>query len=147
MADGLAPAYEAMSIQYERSMTEISYFTSVQILCMGVLPLLFVPLMNIYGRKPFLMFSSLACCVLNIGGGFCETYAQQMATRILVSCFLSTGAAVGSCIVADTSFSHERGKKMDGGPLVIFLVPQEDLFLWDSCKNMQEIIGSITHSL
>lgn len=111
MAAGLAPAYEAMSIQYGRSMTEISYFTSAQILCMGVLPLLFVPLMNIYGRRPFLMFSTLACCALNIGGGFCETYSQQMATRVLVSCVLSTGAAAGSCIVADTSFSHERGKK------------------------------------
>ena len=111
MAAGIAPAYEAMSIKYGRTMTEISYLTSVQILCVGIFPLLFVPLMNIYGRRPFLALSTLACCALNIGGGFCETYSQQMATRILVACMISTGAAAGSCIVADVSFSHERGKK------------------------------------
>lgn len=111
MAAGIAPAYEAMSIEYGKTMTEISYLTSVQILVIGIIPLLFVPLMNIYGRRPFLALSTLACCALNIGGGFCKTYSQQMATRILVAVMLSTGAAAGSSIVADVSFSHERGKK------------------------------------
>lgn len=110
MAAGTAPAYEAMSLN-DRTMTGISYLTSVQLLCIGVLPLLFVPLMNIYGKRTFLTLSVFTCCVLNIGGQFCETYSQLMATKILVSCMISTGAAAGSCIVADVSFSHERGKK------------------------------------
>lgn len=92
-------------------MREISCLTSIQILVLGIFPLFFLPLMNIYGRRPFLIFSSLACCALNIGGGFCTSYSQQMATRILVAITASTGNAAGSSIVADLAFSHERGKK------------------------------------
>lgn len=111
MAAGIAPAYEAMSEEYGKTMTEISFLTSVQILVVGIFPLVFVPLMNIYGRRPFLALSTLVCCALNFGGGFCKTYSLQMATRVLVAVMISTGAATGSSIVADVSFSHERGKK------------------------------------
>lgn len=111
MAAGIAPTYESMARQYDQSMTTISYLTSVQILCLGIFPLVFVPMMNLYGRRPFLAISTLICSILNIGGGFCTTYAQQMTTRFLVAIFISTGGAVGSCIVADLSFGHERGKK------------------------------------
>lgn len=111
MQAGISPAYEAMSEEYGKSMTEISYLTSAQICVAGIAPFLWVPIMNAYGRNVFLAFSALACCVLNIGGGFCSTYGQQMACRILVCFFASTGAAAGSSVVADLAFSHERGKK------------------------------------
>ncbi|MDN6164264.1 MAG: MFS transporter [Tetragenococcus halophilus] len=111
MAAGLAPAYESMAQNYGRTLHESSYFTSSQICALGVFPFLWIPLMNVYGRRSFLKFSAFACCFLNIGGGFCTTYEQQMATRVLVSFFISTAPAAGSSIVSDLSFSHERGKK------------------------------------
>jgi len=111
MAAGLTPAFEYMSEAYGITVPTAAYLTSAQIAALGVMPMVWVPLMNTYGRKGFLAFSTLACCVLNIGGGFCTTYGQQMATRVLVAIFIATASAAGSAVVANLSFSHERGKK------------------------------------
>lgn len=111
MAAGLTPAYEPMAEEYGILPHEATYLTSAQICVLGIVPLFWVPIMNAYGRRPFLTFSVLACCALNIGGGFCTTYGQQMATRVLLAFFISTGYSAGSSVVADLAFSHERGKK------------------------------------
>lgn len=111
MAAGLTPAFETMAEEYGVDLPTCAYFTSASIACFGVLPLIWVPLMNAYGRKPFIVFSTFACAVLNIGGGFCTTYGQQMATRVLVAIFISTVTAAGLSVVGDLAFHHERGLK------------------------------------
>ncbi|RLV92247.1 Efflux pump vrtL [Spathaspora sp. JA1] len=111
MAAGLTPAFETMAEEYGVPLTTAAYFTSAQIAVFGVLPLLWVPLMNTYGRKFFLTFGAFACGVLNIGGALSTTFNQQMATRVLVGVFVSTATAAGSSVVGDLAFSHERGKK------------------------------------
>ncbi|KAG7665108.1 uncharacterized protein J8A68_001418 [[Candida] subhashii] len=111
MAAGLTPTFEILAEEYGVDLPTAAYFTSAQIAAFGVFPLLWVPLMNTYGRKPFLTFAALACCILNIGGGFSKTYGQQMATRVLVGIFISSATAAGSSVVGDLAFAHERGKK------------------------------------
>ncbi|KAK6199902.1 major facilitator superfamily multidrug-resistance protein [Scheffersomyces amazonensis] len=111
MAGGITPAFQPMAEAYEVSITAASYLTSAQIAVLGVVPLGWVPVMNTYGRNSFIIVTCLICCGLNIAGGFCKTYGQQMATRILVAVFAGTGYASGSSIVADLCFSHERGRK------------------------------------
>ncbi|KAI3403423.2 hypothetical protein KGF56_003707 [Candida oxycetoniae] len=111
MASGMQPSYEAMAEKYGVSISDASYFTSVQICVFGILPLVWIPLMNTYGRKPFLTVGALFCCALNIGGGFCQTYGQQMATRVLNAVFISTVTSAGGSVVGDLAFAHERGKK------------------------------------
>ncbi|KAL6449820.1 hypothetical protein SBY92_004143 [Candida maltosa Xu316] len=111
MSAGLAPAYAAMAEEYGVSLATASYYTSAKLAVYGVLPLFWVPLMNTYGRRPFLLLGTLACVALNIGGGFAKTYGQQMALRVLVAAFMSTVTAAGSSVVGDLAFSHERGTK------------------------------------
>lgn len=53
MAAGSAPAYEPMSLKYGKTITEIPNLKSVQNLVVGIFPLVFVPLMNIYGGRLF----------------------------------------------------------------------------------------------
>lgn len=111
MAAGIVPAYESMAEQYNKPLPAVSYLTSTQILIFGVLPSLWVPLMNYYGRRPFLTISVLGAMACNIGGGFCKTYGQQMATRALLAFFVCPSIAVGSVIVTEMCFAHERGVK------------------------------------
>ena len=117
MAAGLTPAYEPMADSYGITPHESTYFTSAQICVLGILPLFWVPIMNTYGRRPFLTFSALACCALNIGGGFCTTYGQQMATRVLIALFISTGYSAGSSVVADLALFMKGVKRTVGGLL------------------------------
>ncbi|KAK6201127.1 major facilitator superfamily domain-containing protein [Scheffersomyces amazonensis] len=111
MAGGLTPAFEPMAIAYGISTPTAAYLTSAQIAVLGGMPLFWLPLMNAYGRNGFLCLASLLCGALNVGGAYCKTYGQQMATRVLVAFFISTGYSAGSPIVADLAFAHERGKK------------------------------------
>lgn len=117
MAAGLTPAYEPMAESYGITPHESTYFTSAQICVLRILPLFWVPIMNTYGRRPFRTFSALACCALNIGGGFCTTYGQQMATRVLIALFISTGYSAGSSVVADLALFMKGVKRTVGGLL------------------------------
>ncbi|CAK9439495.1 uncharacterized protein LODBEIA_P35950 [Lodderomyces beijingensis] len=111
MASGMNSAFEPLAKQYNSTLTDASYFTSVQIAIFGIFPFLWVPLMNTWGRKPFLVMGALGCCACNIGGGFAKTYGQQMATRALSAFFIATATSAGSSVVGDLAFAHERGRK------------------------------------
>ena len=109
VAAGLTQVYIKFAEDYGVSMNEASYTTSVQIVIMGVLPIIFVPLMNTYGRNKFLAVSTLINFGLSIAGAYCKTYSQQIATRCLVGVFNSFAVATGSSIVRDLTFAHQRG--------------------------------------
>ncbi|KAK6205238.1 major facilitator superfamily domain-containing protein [Scheffersomyces amazonensis] len=141
MAAGLTPAFEPMAEAYGVTVPKASYFTSAQIAVLGVMPLVWVPLMNCYGRNGFLTVSTLICAGLNIAGAYCHSYGTQMVTRVLVAVFISTASAAGSSVVADLAFSHERGKKngwwslalvvgTPGGPFVCGFVQQHAGTKW-----------------
>ncbi|KAG2736678.1 hypothetical protein G9P44_000768 [Scheffersomyces stipitis] len=110
-AAGLTPAYEGMAEEYGIDIPTASYLTSSQIAIMGVLPLFWVPIMNTFGRRSILLYSAICAIGLNIAGAYVTTYGQQMATRCLYAFFNATASALGSAVVSDLSFSHERGKK------------------------------------
>jgi len=63
------------------------------------------------GRRPCLLASVLGATAYNIGGAFCKTYGQQMATRCLTAIFISPPCALGSIVVTELFFRHERGTK------------------------------------
>lgn len=67
--------------------------------------------MNTYGRNKFLSVSALFSFALHIGGAYCKTYGQQIATRVLVAFVNTTAIATGSSIVHDLTFAKDRGSK------------------------------------
>ncbi|ABN65612.2 major facilitator superfamily multidrug-resistance protein [Scheffersomyces stipitis CBS 6054] len=107
----LTPAYEDMAVQYGVDVPTSSYLTSAQIAVVGVLPFFWVPIMNTYGRRSILMYTAFCAIGINIAGAYVKTYGQQMATRCLYAFCAATASALGSAVVSDLSFSHERGMK------------------------------------
>lgn len=130
-----------MAERYKVSITDCSYLTTAQIGIMGIAPLLWIPLMNIYGRTPLLMIAALGCAVANIGGAYCSTYGQQMGTRVICALFLSAGGTLGGAFTGSMYFQHERGRKnglwscanilgSPGGPLFMGFVVQHAGIKW-----------------
>ncbi|KAA8898285.1 hypothetical protein TRICI_006603 [Trichomonascus ciferrii] len=111
MAAGLVPAYETMAEEYGHPVHDISYLTSVQILIFGLFPSFWMPIMSKFGRRPVLTLGVLVATACNIGGGFCKTYGQQMATRVILSFFMCPALPVGTAVVAEVCFSHQRGSR------------------------------------
>lgn len=121
MAAGISTAYEDMAERYGMTVHEQLYLTSAMILAFGIFPLFWVPVMQCYGRKWFLVIPSFCCFVLNLGAGFAKTYGQQMATRVLVAIFISMGTAAGGGLVRDLCFLKERAFK-NGWWLMAFIL-------------------------
>ena len=109
MAAGLIPSFATLLEEFSTSVSACSYFTSTQILVLGIFPLLWVPLMNKYGRLQLLIISALGSCVFNIGCIFSNNYKDLMICRIFGAFFVSPAIAVGGGVVSELTFSHQRG--------------------------------------
>jgi MFS family permease len=57
----------------------------------------------------------------NIGGFFCKSFGTQLLTRVLVSIFGCPPLGMGSAVVTELFFSHERAQKMGWWTLLITL--------------------------
>lgn len=111
MASGQVPAFEPLAEQLEKSIKDTSYLTSSQIIILGWMPWIWLPLMNRYGRHQLLMISCLGSMVFNLISVFCTSYTSLMIMRCLVAIFIAPGIAVGGAIVGETTFAHQRASR------------------------------------
>jgi MFS family permease len=70
------------------------------------------PISKHFGRRPTFVISTLGSCVCNIGGIFCTSYGAQMTSRILTAIFICPPLGIGSGVVTELFFKHERAQKM-----------------------------------
>lgn len=109
MAAGLIPSFASLLEEFLTTITACSYLTSSQIIVMGIFPLLWVPLMDTYGRHQLLLASTLASTGFNIGCIFADSYRDLMICRIFQAIAISPAMAVGGSVVKDLTFSYQRG--------------------------------------
>lgn len=112
IASGVIPAYVEFSKLFNISLQKASYFTSAQILFLGLAPFFWKPVSNRFGRRPVWLVSTLCSMVCNIGCAESKSYGAMMVCRILVAIFISPPVGIGSGVVTETFFQHERGQKM-----------------------------------
>ena len=120
-AAGIIPAFEDFSIDFGISLTQASYLTSIQILILGIAPIIWKPISNRFGRRPIWLISTLCSMVCNIGCAESHSYASQVLTRLLVAFFISPAIAISSAVVTETFFAHERAQKMGIWTLMVTL--------------------------
>jgi len=109
-AASLITAFAEISETLGVSMQQASYLVSLQIAVLGGAPLFWKPLANNYGRRPIFMLSLILTCVCNVGCAKSPDYASMAACRALAAFFISPAKALGSAVVMETYFQHERGR-------------------------------------
>lgn len=109
-AAAIIAAYEDIALDLGVSIQRVSYLTSLQIAILGGAPLLWKPLSHRYGRRPIFLLSLILSCVCNIGCAKSPNYATMAACRALVAFFISPAMAIGSGVVTETFFRHERAR-------------------------------------
>ena len=112
IAAAIIPAYEEISTHLGITLQQTSYLTSLQIAVLGGAPLLWKPLSHRFGRRPIFLLSLLLSCLCNIGCAKSPDYASMAACRALASFFISPAMAIGSAVVMETFFQHERARYM-----------------------------------
>ncbi|KAI5949103.1 hypothetical protein KGF57_004933 [Candida theae] len=111
VASGLVPVVGLYSEVFQMSTADVAYLVSVQIVLVGTFPLLWVPLMERYGKRLLLIVSTFGTMCFSLGSVFATTYGTMMAMRCLQAIFISPGLAVGGAVVNETTFSHQRGSR------------------------------------
>ncbi|KAJ5230768.1 hypothetical protein N7489_011476 [Penicillium chrysogenum] len=114
-------AYEDIAEDLGVSIQRVSYLTSLQIAILGGAPLFWKPLSHRFGRRPIFLLSLVLSCACNIGCAKSTNYASMAACRALVSLFISPAMAIGSVVVTETFFKHERARYMGVWTLMVTL--------------------------
>ncbi|KAJ5946127.1 hypothetical protein N7454_002966 [Penicillium verhagenii] len=137
---GIIPAYENMAEEMNVSLQSASYFTSMQIVVLGsesvnrivefvVAPLVWRPISMRLGLRTVWLLSTLCSSICNIGCARSKGYGAMAISRVLVAFFISPAMALGTQVVTQMFFEHERGQKMGIWTLMVTLGPPLGPFL------------------
>ncbi|KAG7660342.1 uncharacterized protein J8A68_006152 [[Candida] subhashii] len=120
-ASGLVPSFGKLTVELATPTPMLAYLTSAQIVILGSFPMIWVPLMNKYGKRKLLILSVFGSMCFNLGAIFCKTYGSLMAMRCMQALFICAGLAVGGSVVAETTFAHQRGSRSGVWALLVNL--------------------------
>ncbi|KAJ7727390.1 MFS general substrate transporter [Mycena metata] len=113
------PAYVPLAAHFHKTTVVASYQTTIAIAFVGIGSFLWVPLANIYGRRPLLLITTLLAAASSLGSGEAQTWSQLLGTRVLNGLATSSFFTIGAGVVSDCFFLHERGRAM--GIFTVFL--------------------------
>ncbi|KAG8881199.1 hypothetical protein FRB98_004511 [Tulasnella sp. 332] len=130
LASAAIPGFLAFVEDFDVSITQASYFVSVQIIFLGVSPLFWGPVANRIGRRPVYLISTLGAAICTFVGAYCHSYGTLMITRVFSAIMVSPPQAIGSSSVKEMFFLHERGQKMGIWLLLVTLGPPTAPFIF-----------------
>ncbi|KAI3332086.1 MFS general substrate transporter [Xylariaceae sp. AK1471] len=111
-AAAIQSAFVNIAMDLDVSIQQASYLTSLVIAVLGVAPLFWRPLSGRFGRRPIFLISLVGSLVANVGCAKSPTYSTMALCRAIAAFFISPAAAIGSAVVQEMYFSHQRGYYM-----------------------------------
>lgn len=129
-AAAIIPAYLPLGESLRTSIQGASYLSSAQIIVLGFAPLFWKPLSHRFGRRPVWLISTLCSGLFNIGCAESKTYGAMMVCRVFSAFFIAPPIAIGSGVVVETFFAHQRGQKMGIWTLLVTLGPPVGPFIF-----------------
>ncbi|KAJ7439457.1 MFS multidrug transporter [Mycena latifolia] len=117
------PAFQLFAAEFDISIAKASYITSVQILFLGAMPLIWSPLSSRIGRRPVYLISTLVSAACALGCAFCNSYGALMTARVFQSIFISSAQSIGASTVGELFFAYQKGRKMGIWVLLVTIGP------------------------
>ncbi|KAJ7627490.1 major facilitator superfamily domain-containing protein [Roridomyces roridus] len=111
-AAAIGSAFVPLAHDLHVSVQRASYIASLVIAIQGGAPLFWRPLANRYGRRPVFLISLIYSLAGNVGCAKSPTYGTMALSRAITGFFISPAAAIGTAVVSQTFFKHERGTYM-----------------------------------
>ncbi|KAL1968440.1 hypothetical protein VTN77DRAFT_1969 [Rasamsonia byssochlamydoides] len=105
----ITPAFVPLSNFLHRGLVETAYVTSMFIFFVGLSPVFWNPISNVYGRRPIYIVSVAISLAMSVASGKANSYGSLLAFRCLNGFFGGVPLGLGSATVCDMFFVHERG--------------------------------------
>ncbi|KIM85604.1 hypothetical protein PILCRDRAFT_65721 [Piloderma croceum F 1598] len=106
------PAYVTLAASFHITPQQASYTTTIAIAFAGIGPFLWVPLANVYGRRPIYLFGTLVSIAAVAGAGAAQSYGTLLVARACHGFFSCTAMALGAATAVDLFCLHERGRAL-----------------------------------
>lgn len=103
------PAYGPLAKEFHITKVQASYQTTVVIALNGVGPFLWIPLANVWGRRPVYLFTTLLGFGSALGSAYAKNFSQLIAARVFNGLW-PAAMALGPATVVDLFFYHQRGR-------------------------------------
>lgn len=94
------------------SPAHVNQANSIAAIMCGVSGIIWMPLLNSWGRMPVLFWSSFLGLFFTIGSALSPSFPVHYAMRTLQSVTQSTGQTIGLAFVEDCFFYHEHARKI-----------------------------------
>lgn len=101
----LVPLAELFDIPVDKAPLQ----TTTVIIAVGIAPLVWTPLANVYGRRPIYLVSTLIGIVSTVGSGVATSWAGLIVGRVFSGIGVGAAMALGAATVTDMFFLHEVG--------------------------------------
>ena len=101
------PALVPLAKLFEISVDQAPLQTTTVIIAVGVSPLVWTPLANIYGRRPIYLVSNLIGIAATIGSGVAKSWSALIVGRVFSGIGVGAAMALGAATVNDMFFLHE----------------------------------------
>lgn len=101
------PALVPLAKLFHIPVGNASYQTTTVIVVVGVSPLIWTPLANVYGRRPVYLLSTLIGIVATTGSGLAKTWGTLIVARVFSGVGVGAAMALGAASVNDMFFLHE----------------------------------------
>ncbi|KAI9688363.1 MAG: hypothetical protein M1822_001312 [Bathelium mastoideum] len=105
------PAYGPMAKELGISTVTASYQTTVVIALNGIGPFIWIPLANVYGRRPIYLLTTLLGFGSALGSAYARSFGQLLAARVFNG-FFPAAFALGPATIVDLFFLHQRGRAL-----------------------------------
>ncbi|OAA58653.1 Major facilitator superfamily domain protein [Niveomyces insectorum RCEF 264] len=104
------PSMNLLSKSFHLPVVTVAYSTTTAIITAGVSPFLLVPMSNVWGRRPLCLLCLLVTIVSHIGTAKSTTFSALLGCRALNGIAFGGMMAVGTPVLNDMFFLHERGE-------------------------------------
>ncbi|KAK6394937.1 hypothetical protein LTR65_001125 [Meristemomyces frigidus] len=105
------PAYVPMAKELGISTVHASYQTTIVIALNGLAPFIWLPLANVYGRRPMYLFCTLLGFGTALASAYAKTFSQLLAARAFNG-FMPVAFTLGAATVVDLFFLTQRGRAL-----------------------------------
>lgn len=111
-AAAIQSAFHDISLDLGVSIQRASYLTSLVIAILGGAPIFWKPLSDRFGRRPIFLISLAGSLIGNAACAKCNSYATMGLCRAITAFFICPAAALGSAVVSECFFKHQRARYM-----------------------------------
>ncbi|CCF43117.1 major facilitator superfamily transporter [Colletotrichum higginsianum] len=114
-SSGIAPALSLWFKEFPhdvRPFSDLSYFIAVNVLFLGASNIWWVPLSNIFGRRPVLLVATLIMTVCTVWCAVSSSYSSVLAARLFQGIGAGASESVAPALIGEVFFVDERGRAM-----------------------------------